>query len=142
MISGAATVEIDWRERAACRRYDPEWWTLAAPGDHYQQAYNQRAQGICGGCPVSGQCDQLGRTIDGVGLIWGGQPLVDRSHARKYEPVAALPPRLCEPCGQMFQRTMPQQQFCTDHCRGKSRRAKEKAAEKMRRWRQAQAVPS
>ena len=43
----------NWRTRAACRGYDPEWWfTTGERG----RAARQRAQTICRGCPVRAEC--------------------------------------------------------------------------------------
>ena len=43
----------NWRTRATCRDYDPEWWFVT--GERGRPA-RQRAQAICRGCPVRAEC--------------------------------------------------------------------------------------
>lgn len=45
---------VDWRERAACRDHDPEWWSLMGP--RVLSSANARAMRVCADCPVLADC--------------------------------------------------------------------------------------
>jgi len=58
----------DWRERAACRKADPE---LFFPPKPRTAANYKRAKAICGVCPVRDKCLALVIGLDAADDRWG-----------------------------------------------------------------------
>jgi hypothetical protein len=61
-----------WRDRAACLDVDPTWFELDRT-DAGHHAYWAQALAICGGCPVIDACDNAGRRLGLVGVIYAGK---------------------------------------------------------------------
>ena len=82
-IYGTTTELVDdWRERAACRQYDPEWW-FAYEKDSVSQATARRALDICRTlCPVRQECLEFAEREPERYGIWGGLTDVERNNAR------------------------------------------------------------
>lgn len=105
----------DWRNRAGCAGYDPEWW-FALPGS----AEETTALRICGTCPVTVDCDRWRQEIGATAGIWAGQIL-----GSEYPPVGQA--RDCRWCRHEFTPAAVNQLFCTPACRGKAERARKTA---------------
>lgn len=73
-----AGADVDWLTRAACRGYDPEWWTVAHPADTAGRMGNRRAARICRHCPVQVECVDLARRLGSDGLIIAGRSISQR----------------------------------------------------------------
>ena len=61
----------EWRDDAACRGHNPEWWFR-------EGAYSLRAKAICASCPVQVQCLQYALNNREQHGIWGGMDITDR----------------------------------------------------------------
>lgn len=72
-------VLISWHGQAACRSYDPEWWSVT--GTKLSND-NKLAQRICAGCPVRERCKAEGveQGVDATGMIYGGEVMPVRVH--------------------------------------------------------------
>lgn len=86
-------IDPRWRQRAACRRVDPE---TMYPTEKSQAAIGQ-AKAICARCPVQLECRTWAITIrDGWG-VWGGLTPLERARHRSGQPV-----QTCNTCRQSF----------------------------------------
>ncbi|MCO6558519.1 MAG: WhiB family transcriptional regulator [Bifidobacterium sp.] len=67
-----------WRDQAACRKADPEWF-FPNRGDYHTI---HKALAVCRSCPVVKQCalcawNRRG-SLEGYGSVWGGLYLTGR----------------------------------------------------------------
>jgi WhiB family redox-sensing transcriptional regulator len=75
--------ELDWRDKAACRGYDPEDWFPAA--EEGSRAYDRQvaaAKSICHACPVAADCLQHALAHGEDAGIWGGLSEQERRDLR------------------------------------------------------------
>ncbi|GLW48936.1 hypothetical protein Stsp02_45970 [Streptomyces sp. NBRC 14336] len=72
----------DWRDRAACRREDPDlFFPIGTSGPALIQT--ARAKAVCGRCPVRERCLRWAlETGQAVG-VWGGTSEVERLALRR-----------------------------------------------------------
>ncbi|SBT94154.1 WhiB family transcriptional regulator, redox-sensing transcriptional regulator [Streptomyces sp. DI166] len=85
----------DWRDRAACRREDPDlFFPIGTSGPALIQT--ARAKAVCGRCPVRERCLRWAlETGQAVG-VWGGTSEVERLALRRRAPAFSppgVPPR-------------------------------------------------
>ncbi len=71
-----------WRDRAACRRVDPELFFPAAESGRAHDAQVAAAKAVCAWCPVVDPCldDALARIPDGIA---GGRTAHERRQLRR-----------------------------------------------------------
>lgn len=73
----------DWRDQAKCRDEDPElWFPIGTSGPAEIQI--QIAQGVCGRCPVAGECLRWATDNDIADGIWGGRTEGERRWAKRH----------------------------------------------------------
>lgn len=86
--------EVDWRQKAACREYNPDWWTALA--DSIEAKYAAR---VCEGCPVLAACDAWAQKDPrrAAGAVYAGKyyplnapPLVLRAMRLPDEPATRM----------------------------------------------------
>lgn len=72
---------MEWRERAACLRVDPElFFPVSNSGPTLRQI--DEAKAVCGGCPVAEQCLDWAVRVGLVDGIWGGTTEMERRAMR------------------------------------------------------------
>ena len=62
----SADAGVDWLLHAACREYDPEWWSVP-------NANNDLARKICRTCPVKQPCLARALRLGSIDMIVAGQ---------------------------------------------------------------------
>jgi hypothetical protein len=83
--------DLDWRQRADCRNYDPEWWFPTAAAHTYAYAAEaRRALRICDRCPVVDPCLQDALQVGPQHGIAGGKTAEERSALRSGRPPKAV----------------------------------------------------
>lgn len=85
----------DWRERAACMDYDPEWWFP----DKSETAQRDMAKAICGECPVRRDCQIFVDEIKPGYGVWAGRERI-RKESRYQSPAEQNPCGSPGPSGQ------------------------------------------
>lgn len=88
---------LDWMDRARCRHYTADWWSVPHPG-------NERAKQICHGCPVKRECAEWGKDLSSV-IVAG-----------KTHYIAKREPRHCVHCGAPFESDSAKQLACSRRC--------------------------
>lgn len=73
----------DWRDRAACRREDPDlFFPIGTSGPALLQT--EQAKAVCRRCPVREQCLEWAlRTGQSIG-VWGGTSETERRSLRRH----------------------------------------------------------
>ncbi|WP_328745277.1 WhiB family transcriptional regulator [Streptomyces sp. NBC_00285] len=81
---------MEWRERAACLRVDPElFFPISNSGPTLRQI--DEAKAFCGGCPVAQQCLDWALRVGPVDGVWGGTTEIERRAMRGIETRVAVP---------------------------------------------------
>lgn len=128
-------ITLGWREHAACRGHEPEWWSLVdgrGTGNPVQFAFNERARAICATCPVMKDCKQYGYDSGAIGVILGGFSFTARRNWDITSETVVFEMEVrCGHCKQPFQRRTRRQKYCTTQCA--ERAAGKKHRERVRR---------
>ena len=67
------TTDQSWRNEAACRGCDPDWWfPMSAQSGRQRKHTPGRAERICADCPVQAECLAEARRSHSRDGIWGG----------------------------------------------------------------------
>ena len=108
--------DVDWLTKAACRDYDPEWWTLAGRWDPTGMANNSRAQQICRRCPVIDHCAQRATRLDYTGFVMAGVP--QRRGKQSFKSASKVGLQCARAtCRRAFTAQNARQRYCQDRCR-------------------------
>lgn len=111
-----SAAEVDWRERAACRGKDPDWWELVGGKE---TAGNLKARRICGGCPVSVECRELADQTGSWGMIFAGQAY----SKPRYLTVTPMQ-STCKHCARPILITKAYTVYCSPLCRSAANKKK------------------
>ena len=107
---------MSWRERATCREYSPETWFPDDLPTSMKNRITRQAKAICETCPVTAECLDEARDIEGGSNgrgrygIRGGLTPMERA---KLGPL----PQPCVECGELFTPSSSQAILCSADCR-------------------------